>query len=138
MRITRRQRDWLPSEDLAQQVALSRIAQVFEFQLPGFMDLVGPIGVNVDLVHVGNNQQRRIVEGEGILPELRQSGVEVFALALILPAETLLTPHIGPALTAGGFGGPFFEGEPCTLGVSGCGVKDIKQAAEVIEMRLRG
>jgi hypothetical protein len=97
---------------MAQQVALSGVAQVFEFQLPGFMNRVGPIGVDMDLVHVRDNQQRRIVQCQCILPELRQGGVQVFALALVFPAETILAPHISPAFAAGSFGGPFFKGEP--------------------------
>ncbi len=96
-------------EGVAQLVTLCGVAQVFELEFVSLVNRIDEIGVDMDLVHVRHNQQRWIVKRQRILPELRQGGVEVFALALVFPAETILAPHISPAFAARGFGRHLFR-----------------------------
>jgi hypothetical protein len=90
-----------------------------------------------EAVHVGDNQQRRVIQRNCILLELGESLVEILALALVFPGEAALAPDINPALAARGLGRTFLEGEPFALGVGADRVFLAQQRAEVVEMGLR-
>ena len=52
------------------------------------------------MIEVADDQQGRIFEGESILLELPECGVQVLALAFIFPAEVAALPDVGPTLAA--------------------------------------
>ena len=60
-------------------------------------DRVGKIGVDPDLLHVRDNEQRRVFERVGVLLQLRIGFNQVAALALVLPGEAMPLPNIGKA-----------------------------------------
>ena len=122
----------------AQQVALGGVAQVVEGKGGLALDGVGPVGADHDPVHVGGDQQRRVLQRHGVVEELAEGGVEVAVAALVLPGEAVLAPDVGPALAAAGLGGALLEGEPVAARVGGGGIFQPEQAAEVVEMGLGG
>ena len=121
-----------------QRVAVRGVAQVVERDGVGLLDGVGPVGADDDAVHVGHDQERRVLERDGVVEELTVGGVEVCVLSLLFPAEAALAPDVGPAFAAGGLGGAFFEGESVAFGVCGDGGVEADERAEVVEVRLRG
>ena len=123
---------------IAQAVAGRGVGQVFKLDGAGLLDGVGPVGVDADHIHIRHDQQRRVVEGDGIALQLGKGGVEVGSLALVFPAKAILAPDIGPALAAGGLGGTLLEGEPVAGRVGADRIGYFQQAAEVVEMALRG
>ena len=60
-------------------------------------DRVGEIGVDPDLLHVGHNQQRRVLQRVGVLLQLRIGLDQVFPVALVFPRKTLPLPNVGKA-----------------------------------------
>ena len=97
----------------------------------------GEVGVDHEAVHVAYDEQRRVLEGLGVLEELGVGGVEVLVLALVFPAEEALLPDVGPAVGAVGLGGAAFEGEPLALGVGLRRLGMLDQFAQVAEVLLR-
>ena len=104
---------------------------------PGGASVV-EVGEGADAVGVRHDQERRVLQRDGVLQGLGEGAVEVLLAALVFPGEAALAPHIGPALAARGLGGAFLEGEPVAFGVGGDGIILAQQAAAVDEMRLRG
>ncbi|MYF29087.1 MAG: hypothetical protein F4029_05390 [Gammaproteobacteria bacterium] len=51
-------------------VARGGLRQVFERELVDPADGVGPVGVDAEPRHVGDDQERRVLQREGVLPEL--------------------------------------------------------------------
>lgn len=101
-------------------------------------DGVGPVGVDEDAVHIGDDQERRVLQRYGVLLDLGQGAVDVLGLAFVFPGEAVLAADIGPTLAASGLGGAFFEGEGVAFGVFGDRVLDAEKLAEVDEMGLGG
>src|SRR5689334_3428967 len=67
------------------------------------MNGVREICVDLDAVHVGHDEKRRIFERRGISLKLRESGIEVFMFSFVLPRETLVPPNVCPTVAAAGF-----------------------------------
>nr|WP_205240177.1 hypothetical protein [Desulfoprunum benzoelyticum] len=86
-----------------------------------------------DALPITDDQQRRVVEMEGVVGELLEGAVEIPAGLLVLPAETAALPDIGPTVAAAGLLRPAFKA--VVLGVTR--LLDPKEIAEVIEMGLR-
>jgi hypothetical protein len=125
-------------EDGLELPADGGVAQLVESDPVDLVDGVGPVGVDLEGRHVGDDEERRVLEGHGVLLELGIGGAEVLALALVLPGEVAALPDVGPALAAGGFRRAALEGISIALGV-GVGRRVLAQErAEVIEVRLRG
>ena len=82
-------------------VALCCVGQIFEREFVNDADAVGPVGVDAEAGHVGDDEEGRILEGEGVLAQLVEGGVEVLVLALVLPGEAVSFPDVGPAAAAG-------------------------------------
>jgi hypothetical protein len=100
----------------------------------GFVRVAGEGGVDDDAFAVADDEQRRVVELQGVVGELLEGGVEVAARLLVLPAEVAALPDIGPAIAATGFAGAALEA--VVVGVARLG--DAEQIAEVVtEMLLR-
>ncbi|MBB3989585.1 hypothetical protein GGR19_000990 [Croceicoccus naphthovorans] len=123
-------------EAIAQEIAGGAIEQIIQREFVDLLHRVRPVGVDAEAVHVTDDQQRRIVERDGILLQLGECAVEVLLLALVFPGEAFLAPDICPALAPAGFGSALFKGEPFALGVGGDRVFDVEQAANVVKVRL--
>ena len=80
-----------------------RIEQIIQGQAMDHIDGIGEIRMNLDRFEIGNDQQRRIVQGQGVLLQLPEGRAKVLVFALVLPGETAPAPDIGPALAAAGF-----------------------------------
>ena len=52
-------------------------------------DVVRPVGADPEPQHVGDDQQRRVLERQRVLPELLERGVEAGTLSLVLPGEVI-------------------------------------------------
>jgi hypothetical protein len=100
-----------------QLLARRWLAQLVERDVVAPGDRVGPVGDDPEPVEVGDNQERRVLERQGIALELVQRVVEALALALVLPAEAAALPDVGPAFPARGLGGPLLEAVPFAPGV---------------------
>ena len=77
------------------------VGQIFKRELVNDADAVGPVGVNAEARHVGDDQQGRVFQRQGVLAQLVEGGVQVFVLALVLPGEAVPSPDIGPTAAAG-------------------------------------
>ncbi|MCE2739583.1 MAG: hypothetical protein LW703_14765 [Rhodobacter sp.] len=119
---------------VAQQIAGMRVIQVVQPDGVNFLDCVRPVGADKDTVHVRHDQQRRVLQRVLVFQKLVIGGVQVFALALVLPGEAFVPPDIGPALTAAGDRRAFLKGEPFAFRIGGNRVIDPKKAAEIIEV----
>ncbi len=86
-----------------------------------FLDHVGPVGVNAELLHVGDDEQRRVLEIARIELQLLERRVEVLAGALVLPGKAPALPHIRPPVAATGLGGAPLEGVPLACGSASVG-----------------
>ena len=82
-------------------VASGRVPQVFQPELMGPADAVGPVGADAEALQVTDDQQRRVLQRQRVLPQLPEGGVQVGVLAFVLPAEMAALPHVGPAAAAG-------------------------------------
>ena len=106
------------------------------------MDLgagAGEVGVDLDQVHIADDERGRVLEVLAVVEQLAVGGGEVGVRALVLPAEAAAPPDVGPALAAGA--GPFragLEGIRLAAGVALVGRRHAEQAAEVDEVLLRG
>ena len=67
----------------------SRVREVLQCELIGQADAVRPVGANAEPRQVRDNEQRRVLEGEGVLAQLVERCVEVGVLALVLPREAV-------------------------------------------------
>ena len=105
------------AEDAAEDVDVRRQGE--PGQVEG-MDLLGgarEVRVDLEAVHVADDQQRRVFQGLAVQLQLLVGGLEVLVLALVFPTEMIPHPDIGPALLV--FAGlhPFLEGLPIAVGV---------------------
>ena len=82
-------------------VANRRFREIVQDELVRLADAVGPVGADAEARHVGDDQHRRVLQRERVLPELVERGVEVGVLALVLPGEAVPLPHVSPAVAAG-------------------------------------
>ena len=103
----------------------------------GPADAVRPVGADAEPLHIGDDQQRRVLQGQGVLPELIERRVEVGALALVLPGEVMALPDVGPASTAGVLANPALEAVRRADRVVGGRLGLIQQLAEVEEVLVR-
>ena len=55
------------------------------------------VGMDLEPVHVADDEQGRVVERFTVAQELIVGSVEVLVLSLVLPGEVSLFPNIGPA-----------------------------------------
>ena len=119
-------------------VADRGIGEVVDGELVGFADAVGPVGADAEPPHVGDDQKRRVLQGQGVLPELVEGGVEVGLPALVLPGEAVPLPHVGPAVDTGLLAGALLEAVGLA-GRVGLGRRRLsEEPAQVDEVLLRG
>ncbi len=144
-------------EDAAELVDAGAIGDFVEGDFVSFVGGVGEVGVDFDAFDVGDDQERRIVEGFAVALELGVGFCEVFvfAFALVFPAEFAVPPDVGEALCSRAAcptaanreigvprgvpdGDAFFEGVLCAGGIVFCRCGLAEEAAEVEEMFLGG
>ena len=76
------------------------VREVLQHELVPFAHAVRPVGRNPEPDHVRDDEKRRVLEREGVLPQLIEGGVEVRVLPFVLPGEAVALPHVGPAACA--------------------------------------
>ena len=118
-------------------LAFGRIVQIIQRQLVNLLDGVGPVGMDTKPLQIAHHQQRRILQRDGVLLQLKIGGFQVLALALVLPAETAALPHIGPAFPAAQLGRAFLEAIALAPGISLGGRRLAQQPAQINKVLLR-
>ena len=119
-------------------VAYGGVGQIFKCELVNYADAVGPVGVDAEARHVGDDQQGRVLQRQRVLAQLVEGGVQVFVLALVLPGEAVPLPDIGPAAAAGVLAGAALEAVARAARVVLRRGRLAQQAAEVDEVLVRG
>jgi hypothetical protein len=94
--------------------------------------------VDLEPVEVADDQERRVLQGLAVPLELLIGGLEVAVLALVLPAELLLQPDVGPALLAVGRVDALLEGVPTSGRIDVSRLRLAEDSAQVGEVRLAG
>ncbi len=95
-----------------QQIQLRGIGQIVQRQPMSDINRIREIRVNLNRLHIGNDQQLRIFQRQRVLLQLPPRRVQVFMLALVFPGETTPSPDIRPAIAPAGLFHALFEGEP--------------------------
>ncbi len=116
-----------------QQLPDLRVDQLLDADFARLVGVAGEGGVDDDALAVADDEQRRVVELQGVVGELLEGGVEVAAGFLVLPAEAAALPDVGPAVAAAGLAGAALEAVVVRVARLG----DAEQVAEVVEMGLR-
>ena len=114
------------------------VGQIFKRELVNDADAVGPVGVNAEARHVGDDQQGRVFQRQRVLAQLVEGGVQVFVLALVLPGEAVPSPDIGPTAAAGVLAGAALKAVALPARIVLRGRRLAQQPAEVDEMLVRG
>ena len=87
--------------------------------------------------HVGDDQQRRVLQRQRVLTELVEGRVEVRALPLVLPGEVMALPDVGPAGTAGVLPHALLEAVRLARRIHLGRRRLAQQTAQVVEVLLR-
>ena len=119
-------------------VPRGRVRQIVQRELVRHAHAVGPVGIDAEARHVGDDQERRVFQRQRVLAQLVEGRVQVLVLALVLPGEAVPFPHIGPAGAARVFARAALE----TVAFAGRVVlrrrRLVQESAQVDEMLLRG
>lgn len=78
---------------------------------------VGKVGVDLDDLHVRDEQQRRVVQRVGVIEQLPVGALQVTVGALVLERKEALLLDVGKAVAAQGLVGARLKGEPLPRGV---------------------
>ena len=89
-----------------------------------------------DGLHVGDDQDWRVFQREGVALELGEGRGQVFILALVFPGEAFAFPDVCPAFATTCLLGALFEGVPGAVGIGFGGRWFAEEPAEVVEMGL--
>lgn len=84
------------------------------------MDLlrgVGEVRVDLELVEVAHDEQRRVVKGLAVLEQLRVRRPEVLVHALVLPREPSAAPDVREPVAAAGLLGTLLKGVEGAVGI---------------------
>ena len=111
--------------------------EVVERDRVDHLNCICEVRADHDPVHVGDDQQRRILQIVDIVLQLRIGRNEVFVLPFILPAKTSLLPHVGKSIPAAGLCGSVVEAVRIPLAVDLSGRRLSQQAAEIDKVLLR-
>ena len=120
-----------------QSVTDRAVGEVVEVEFIGSTDAVRPVGADAEPPQVGDDQQRRVLQRQRILPELGERRIKVGALALVLPGKAVALPDVGPAVAARVLAGAAFKAIRCArrVGLSRC--RFVQEPTEVEEVLLR-
>ena len=122
-------------EDPLEGLALAGIGEILEPQLDPPRDGVGPVGDDQEPFEIADHQQRRVLQRQGILLELRERVVEIAPLPLYSQAkcprfQTSAQPRRPEALSA-----PLLEAV-LAVGILGR-LRLAQELAQIEEVRLR-
>ena len=98
----------------------------------------GPLRVHLEAFEVAHDEQGRLAQRLVVVEELLVGRPQVLALALVLPAEVVLEPHVGEAVARARALRAFLEGVEVAGGVDLVGGRLVDEAAEVEEVFLGG
>ena len=73
------------------------LGALYELELVRPADAVRPVGADPEPHHVGDDQQRQVLQRQRVLPELVERRVEVRPFPLVLPGEVAALPDVGPS-----------------------------------------
>ena len=104
-------------EQLAEDVEVGRLGQPGQVELVFPLGRGGEVGMDLEAVHVANDQQRRVLQVFAVEQQLGVGRLQVLVLALVLPAEVAAHPDVGPAVAALGLLDALLEGVPLALRV---------------------
>ena len=124
---------WRIGEDPAQNLPLFGVDQFFDANFARLVRVAGEGGVDDDAFPVGDDEQRRIIELQGVVGKLMQCGGEVAPRLFVFPAETAPFPDICPAVAATGFFGPVFKAVVVRI----ARLVHAEQFAQIVKVRLR-
>ena len=82
-------------------VARRCVGEILERDLVRPADAVRPVRAGPEPHHVGDDQQRRVLQRQRVLPQLVERGVEVRPSPLVFPREVVPLPDVSPAVAAG-------------------------------------
>jgi len=99
---------------------------------------VGEVGPDLDRVEVGDDEERRVAQVLAVAEQLEVGGLEVLALALVLPAEEVLLPDVREPVAAGGLGDGLLEGVGLAGRIRLVGRRLAEHPAQVDEVFLGG
>ena len=99
---------------------------------------VREVGVDLDRVEVGHDEERRVLEGVAVALELEVGGLLVLLLALVFEGEEAALPHVGEAVAAPELLGPLLESVPGAGRVGLVRGPLTEEPAEVDEVLVRG
>ena len=119
-------------------VDIRRFGQVGKVERVHRRCRVGEVGVDLEAVHVANDQEWRVTQVLAVAAQLAIGGAKIAMLALVFPAEMIFEPDVSPAVAAAQRVDAFFEGVPGTFRIGGGGLWLAKQFAQVEEMLLGG
>lgn len=117
--------------------AMARVEQVLEVVGVDGLVRAGEVGVDLNALDVADYEEGWVAEVVTVEQELAVGVAEVAAWGLVLPGEGIALPHVGEAAAAGcllhvAFERVVFAG---WVGFDWC--RDVEEAAEVVEVRLR-
>ena len=123
---------------LAEDVEVGRLGEAGEVEGVDLLGRAGEVGVDLEAVHVADDQQRRVFQVLAVQEQLLVGGGQVLVLALVLPAEVAAHPDVGPAVAAVGLVDAALEGVPGAVGVGLGRLGLAEQVAQVEEVLLAG
>src|SRR5260221_6429209 len=99
---------------------------------------IGEVRVDLEGIHVADNQQGRVIEVVTVLEQLLVGICEARVAALVLPGEVPLEPDISESLTTTSLLDTALKGEECAIGVrlGRCGMPE--HPAQIQEVLLGG
>ena len=86
-----------PLEQIPKLTAL----EILQRKLIGFAHGVCPVRPDQKPMHIRNNQDRRILQRQRVLPQLIKGSIKVCVLPLVLPCKMIPFPYIRPAVSPG-------------------------------------
>jgi len=107
--------------------------QLLDADAARFVGIAGEGGVDFDAFAVADDEQRRVVELQGVVGELLEGGAKVATGLLVFPAEVAALPDVGPAIPSPGLPGAALE----TVVVRVARLGNAEQVAEIVKMALR-
>ena len=97
---------------------------------------VGEVGVDLEVVEVGDDQERRVEEVFAVVVELLVGGLKVLVRAFVFPGEVVTEPHVGKAIAAVNLGDMFLEGVALAVGIVVGGFGNAEDFAKFVEVGL--
>lgn len=122
--------------ELLQHDQHTGIRAAVRIELLNLRDCVGEVRADANAIEIADDQEWPFTEFVLIAQQLHVGIVQILALALVLPGEVALHPHIGPAVAACGDVGSTLEGVALAGVVDISGLGDIQQIAQIVEVGL--